>query len=172
MATTFTQIGSAQVAGVGGAATLTFTSIPSTYTDLVLKTSLRGTGSLIYDAVKLTFNGTSSGYSTRYIQGNGSSATSGTSGSSAYIELIDEGATATSSTFSNSELYIPNYAGSAYKSISSDAVTETNATTIYMRLSAGLWSNSAAITSITLTPDNSAAWAQYSTAYLYGVSNA
>jgi hypothetical protein len=169
---TYTQIGSAQVAGSGGAATLSFTSIPSTYTDLVLKTSLRGTGSLIYDTLKLTFNGSATGYSTRYLQGSGSAASSGSSGSATYIEIIDEGATATASTFSNGEIYIPNYAGSTNKSVSSDSVSETNATTIYMRLSAGLWSNSAAITSITLTPDASAAWAQYSTAYLYGVSNA
>jgi hypothetical protein len=169
---TYTQIGTAQVAGVLGATALTFTSIPSTYTDLVLKTSLRGTGALIYDTIKVTFNGSTTGYSTRYLQGSGSAASSGVSGSSTYIELIDEGATATASTFSNGEFYIPNYAGSSNKSLSSDAVTETNATTIYMRLSAGLWSNSAAITSITLTPDASAAWAQYSSAYLYGVSNA
>lgn len=171
MANTFELISSVTV-GSGGAASVSFTSIPATYTDLVVKYSLRGTGALIYDTAKLTFNVSTSGYSTRYIQGNGAAASSGTSGATDYIELIDEGATATASTFSNNELYIPNYAGSAYKSVSSDAVSETNAATIYMRLSAGLWSNTAAITTLTLAPGASSNWAQYSTAYLYGVKNA
>ena len=153
------------------AASVTFSSIPQTgYTDLKLVWSARGTGGLVYDTTKITFNGNASSYSTRYLQGSGSAASSGTSGASTYLEIIDEGGAATASTFSNSEIYIPNYTGSTNKSVSSDAVSETNATTIYMRLSAGLWSNTAAITSITLTPDASAAYAANSTFSLYGIA--
>jgi len=153
------------------AASVTFANIPqSGYTDLKIVISARGTGSLVYDTTKVTFNSNAANYSTRYIQGSGSAASSGTSGASTYIELIDEGGNATASTFGNSEFYIPNYTGSAFKSVSSDAVTETNATTVYMRLSAALWSNTAAITSITLTPDASAAYAANSTFSLYGIA--
>ena len=153
------------------AASVTFSNIPQTgYTDLKIVMSARGTGSLVYDTTKVTFNGNAANYSTRYIQGSGSAASSGTSGASTYIELIDEGGNATASTFGNSEFYIPNYTGSAFKSVSSDVVTETNATTVYMRLSAALWSNTAAITSITLTPDASAAYAAGSTFSLYGIA--
>jgi hypothetical protein len=153
------------------AASVTFDNLPTSgYTDLKVVMSSRGTGSLVYDTTKLVFNSTASGYSTRYIQGSGSAAISGTSGASTYIEIIDEGGNATTNTFSNIEIYIPNYRSSNNKSVSIDAVTETNATTVYMRLNAALWSNTAAITSITLTPDASAAYAANSTFSLYGVA--
>jgi hypothetical protein len=77
------------------------------------------------------------------------------------------GNTATSSTFGNGELYIPNYAGSQNKSSSADVVPEENAVGTYMSLVANLWSNSAAINQITLTADGNLA--QHSTATLYGI---
>ena len=84
---------------------------------------------------------------------------------------VSNGSTATSNTFSNAEYYIPNYAGGTNKSTSGDAVAEQNATTAQVILTAGLWSNTAAITSVGLTP-TSGTFLQYSTAYLYGVKNA
>jgi hypothetical protein len=75
----------------------------------------------------------------------------------------------TASSFSSGEIYIPNYAGSTNKSYSIDSVTEQNATGALAELIAGLWSQTAAITQITLSSSN---FQQYSTAYLYGVSNA
>jgi hypothetical protein len=78
----------------------------------------------------------------------------------------------TANTFGNGEIYIPNYAGSTQKSVSADAVAENNsATYIYSALNAGLWTGTAAITSIKLLIP-SYNFVQYSTAYLYGVSNA
>ena len=80
---------------------------------------------------------------------------------------------ATANTFGNHIIYIPNAFGSSYKSVSIDAVSETNATTAYSNIVAGLWSNSAAITSVALTePNGGSNFATNSTAYLYGVSNA
>ena len=61
-----------------------------------------------------------------------------------------------------------NYTSSNNKSISIDNVTETNATNNEMAIIAGLWSNTAAITSIKLTPD-SGSFATNSTFTLYGV---
>jgi hypothetical protein len=58
-------------------------------------------------------------------------------------------ATATANTFGNTEFYIPNYTSSNYKSFSVDGVTENNATAAFA-LYAGLWSNTAAITSFRL----------------------
>ena len=55
MATTFTKIASVSV-GSGGAATMSFTSIPSTYTDIVVKLSARGDAGAISRSVYLTFN--------------------------------------------------------------------------------------------------------------------
>ena len=171
MPNTFELIASSTV-GSGGAANIDFTSIPSTYTDLCLLVSARSarSGQLI-DSLKITFNGSATGYSSRYLAGDGATVSSYTGSSTSINEPLINAATSTSSTFSNWNVYIPNYAGSSNKSLSIDYVVENNATTGYDHLAAGLWSNSAAITQITLTPVFST-FAQYSTAYLYGVKNA
>ena len=171
MANTYTLISSVTV-GSGGAATIGFTSIPSTYTDLCLKWSLRDTFASVSTNTYVTFNSVASGYSIKRLRGDGATADSYSETAQGSLNFYNSknGASSTASTFSNGELYIPNYAGSANKSCSLDAVLETNATTAYDVLYAGLWSNTAAITSITLTPDT--AMAQYSSAYLYGISNA
>ena len=163
---TFTQIGVAQVAGAGGSSTFDFTSIPSTYTDLVIKLSARATSSGGW--VNVTFNGTSSNLSGRYLYANPNNAP--VSGTGAPI-LYTNPSGVTASVFGSSELYVTNYAASANKSMSIDTINENNGTATDMLFQAALWSDSAAITRITLTP-NTGLLAQYSTAYLYGVSNA
>jgi hypothetical protein len=67
--------------------------------------------------------------------------------------------------FSNNSVYIPNYAGSNFKSYSIDTVQERNDGYCFMNLAAGLWSDTSAITTIKLTP-NTNSFLQYSTAYL------
>ena len=120
----------------------------------------------------LTFNGTTSGYTARQVYGDGSSATSATlSNSGAAISIVNTNTSvSTANTFSSSEIYVPNYASSNYKSVSADSVTENNATGALAGLTAGLWSNTAAITTVTLTPQ-SGNFVQYSSAYLYGIKN-
>jgi hypothetical protein len=78
--------------------------------------------------------------------------------------------TDTANTFGNTDIYIPNYAGSANKSVSVDTVEENNGTTARALLGAILWSNTAAITALGLTPV-SGSFVQYSTATLYGIKN-
>jgi len=166
MANTYTLISSVTV-GAGGAANIQFTSIPATYTDLVLKFSIRGNRASVYDQVYLDINGGGTAPSTRYLSGDGAAASSGTS--SNQISLAS-GSTATASTFGNGEVYIPNYAGSNQKSYSTDGVSENNGTTAYISSFASLWANTGAITSLSLTT-NSGSILQYSTAYLYGIKN-
>jgi hypothetical protein len=177
MATTYTLISSVTV-GSGGAANIEFTSIPATYTDLLLKLSGRSSRSgAPAEEFLLTFNNnTSSIYTERHLRGNGSTAAiSQTFSSSTSISQIGQsGAAATASTFASWDIYIPNYAGSNNKSISLDGVTENNSTTAgnaLTYLSAGLWANTSAITSIKISAGSYLA-EQYSTAYLYGISNA
>lgn len=144
-----------------------FTSIPSTYTDLVLKVSARS-GSTTGTNVAITFNGSSSNVSMKLLYGNGSSAASLSDATKiAWEQSIS---TYTANTFSNGEVYIPNYAGSNYKSMSFDDGSENNATLAYTELGAGLWSSTAAINQITLT-SSSANFVQYTTATLYGIKN-
>ena len=168
MANTFELISSV-VVGSGGASSIDFTSIPSTFTDLCLFLSGRdGTYTSTTSTAYYTFNNTSANRSSRYLYGNGSAAGSGTSTSMLFPNM--PGANATSNTFGNGSIYIPNYAGSTYKSSSVDIVPENNASSTFMTFTANLWSDTSAINRITLTCDG--AFAQYSTAYLYGVKNA
>jgi hypothetical protein len=169
MANTFELIASSTV-GSGGATSIDFTSIASTWTDLCLKVSARDAGS-IYREIWLTINGSTANATGKVLQGNGAAASS-------YSTTRVQGlgytnmSTTTANTFSSIEFYIPNYAGSSNKSFSADGTGENNATTAYADLSASLWSQTAAITSISVVLATGATFAQYSTAYLYGVKNA
>ena len=169
MALTYVAIATVTV-GSGGAANIEFTSIPATYTDLVVKLSGRSTHSST-DTVQLTFNSNGSNYDYRSLLGDGSAANSYGGDTSTYLPIqFIPGTSQTASTFSNMEVYIPNYAGSTNKSVSTDSVQENNATSAYAGLYAHIWSNTSAITSVKLDPVNGN-FAQYSTATLYGIKN-
>jgi hypothetical protein len=165
---TYFQIGSTVTVGAGGASSIEFTGIDQTYTDLVLKVSGRnGTG---LDHMLIRFNSATTNYSEKILRGSGSAAASFVltdiqpSGDALEIGYIGSD----TSTFTNVEAYIPNYAGSTYKSMSIDAVQEANTTAAYMVLNAALWSNTSAITSITLL-GQTYNFAQYTTASLYAI---
>lgn len=168
------QLISSVTVGSGGAATIDFSSIPQTYTDLVLKVSARSSYSNPWVSIGLKFNGAAAGtnFSWKELDGSGSAAASGNGTGDIYAgDFV--GSTATANTFSNVEIYIPNYTSSNYKSVSTDSVTENNATTAVAMLGAGLWSNTAAITSLSMRLYSGVAGtiSQYSTAYLYGIKN-
>lgn len=166
MANTFVKIASVTV-GAGGASSIDFTSIPSTYTDLVLKMSTRTSASTITGRAYVSFNGVNTNQTRILLLGNGSSSSSASSTGIATDR--GTGNSATASTFANMEMYIPNYTSSNFKSVSIDAVGENNATEAYTGLIAGLWSATAAITQITLDPSDGGNWMQYTTATLYGI---
>jgi hypothetical protein len=154
--------------GAAGAASVTFANIPQTgYTDLVVKSSLRATGAT--SGGSLTFNGVTTGYSERLLYRDGSTVlTASNSGSSIVWLFLTVPSTYTANTFSNGEIYIPNYTSSNFKSVSGDLVQENNATASDLYLTSGLWSNTAAITSMTITSGSN--FAANSTFYLYGVA--
>ena len=163
MPNTFTLINAVTV-GSGGTSAINFTSIPNTYTDLLIKISSRADVAGNYtDWIKIGFNSSTSSFSYNLIEGNGSSV--GVFSGAGQLSGVSVGLTATANTFSNSEIYIPNYAGSNNKSYSTDGVTENNATSANAILNAGLWSNTAAITSINLSPNGATNFLQHSTAY-------
>lgn len=169
MPNTFELIASSTV-GAGGAASIDFTSISGSYTDLILKVSARSNTARASNGYyyQMTINGATTNQSTRYINGNGSAASSGSfSRLFGYVAPSDY----TTSTFSSDDWYFPNYAGSTNKSVSGDFTNENNATLSDMNLLAGLWSQTAAITSISIAPAGGS-FVQYTTAYLYGVKNA
>jgi len=165
---TYTLISSVTV-GSGGAASIEFTSIPNTYTDLAISTSQRISSASPWSDVSVSFNNSTSNLSSLWLNAEGGSTVGyGTSGSAIYYWTAAN--SATSNTFGNGFIYIPNYAGSNFKSVSIDNVGENNAANTILVFTAGLWSNTSAITSVKLTGANN--FMQYSTAYLYGISNA
>jgi hypothetical protein len=140
--------------GVGGAASIEFTSIPQTYTDLKLAWSTRTTNAATSNSHYLYFNTLNTNFSFKRLRGTGSAADSyAESSGNLYNSAV--GANATASIFSNGEIYIPNYTGSTNKSFSVDTVAEDNATTGITVMFAGLWSNTAAITNIKFLTQNS-----------------
>lgn len=178
MANTYVAIATITV-GSGGSSTIDFTSIPSTYTDLVLKISGRSSSSTTAeDYVMIYFNGSTTGYSVKRLYGTGSGTGSdsvsnksgGTAGSRILAGVISAG-TSTASTFGSVDIYIPNYSSSSNKSVLGDGVSENNDTFAIAQLSAGLWSNTAAINQITVDLYFSGNFTQYSTATLYGIKN-
>ena len=166
MAVTYKLIETVTV-GSGGAATISFGSIPQTYTDLKVVISSRSdknTGSA--SDITVQFNSTGTTYTQRNLYGDGASAASNTP---SYIGSTSQ-ATNTASVFGNLEIYIPNYTGSTQKSYSTDSVQENNATTSYQFLSAGLWNGTGAITTV-LFGLVSGNFVQYTSASLYGIKN-
>jgi hypothetical protein len=140
----------------------------SDYTDLLLRVSGRNSFADTMRASYLSFNGSTSNFSSIYLQGAGS----GTPASGSLARYLGgfNASTSTSSTFSSTDLYIPNYSSSNYKSYSIDHVSENNATFAFCSFQAGLWSDTSAITSIAVAPDSSD-WVSGSTFYLYGIKN-
>ncbi len=172
MAVTYKLIETVTV-GSGGAANIEFTSIPQTYTDIMLLTSIRTSRAAVSDYAAVSFNASTSSFSVRLLGGTGSTAFSASYTSSPDSRIISPvvGNTATASVFSSGSLYIPNYTSSNNKSYSADGLREDNATGSEMVLGSGLWSNTAAITSIAITSWGSATILQYSSASLYGIKN-
>ncbi len=168
MPNTYKKIASVTV-GSGGAASIDFTSIPQTYTDLKIVVSCRTNRADVKDYIAVRPNGSTTNDSSRTISGDGTSASGDTE--STVILVTTTGGTATASVFGNAEINIPNYTSANFKSISMDGVAENNATESRLQFSAGLWSDTAAITSISLVPFIGTSFSQHSTATLYGIGD-
>jgi hypothetical protein len=157
------------------AASVTFSAIPSTYTDLVVRTSLRSNRSSTDDNLKIIVNndaGSTSFWSYTRLRGDGSTAASLRTTGYPWMEVfMIDGNTATSNTFSSNELYFPNYSGSQKKQISAFNVQEDNATSAVIAIQAFLRNTTDAISSLQFLPDNGTSWLSGSSFYLYGIKN-
>jgi len=156
--------------GAAGASSVTFSSIPQTgYTDLVVKISNRnGTTGLSFAGLTVAFNGSSSSFTFRtlgYYGGNIQSYNESAFGSNSVGYAA--GSAATANTFSNVEIYIPNYTSSINKCISVDGANGNMSSDTWFHMESGTWASSAAITSLTF---NTGAMVAGSTFYLYGVA--
>jgi hypothetical protein len=138
MATTYTPIAT-QTLG-SSAATVTFSSIPSTYTDLILIIAGTASGG---DAVYLQYNSdTGSNYSFTNMQGDGSVTASGRGSSTTEARIGSIGTTQY-----NSISHIMNYSNTT---TNKTCVSRSNRTDVNTFAFVNLWRNTAAITSISI----------------------
>jgi hypothetical protein len=154
------------------AASIEFTSIPQDGTDLLVMGSLRSSTGLNLGqvGVSMNINGVSTNRTLRRIYGIDSIA--GTdSGTGNGLRATLPTSTSTANTFSNLQIYFPNYSGATNKSFSVDNVAENNTTTTYeLDLVAHLWSSTAAITTLTFTDGTGANFVAGSTISLYKIT--
>jgi hypothetical protein len=170
MPNTYTLISSTTLTST--ASTVTFSAISNSYTDLVIKASIRDTNSLNNDRnLQWRLNGTTTNYSQTEVTGSGSGSSSTRRTGATYFssDRTIPAALATANTFNSTEIYIPNYIVNTNKPSSTFSVGEDNITAAYLMAVANLWNNTAAITSITFVSDGPS-YAVGSSFYLYGIS--
>lgn len=176
------QLISKAIVPAGGAANVTFSSIPSTFTDLKIESSARNTtaegrGYIIYQ-----FNGVSGVYGWNALLNYDANNIANFNGTSqTYGQWLNQtGNNALSYIYSNGTMYIPNYLSTLTggKTSLQDSGSENNATSQIVTISACVSTATTAISSITLfsatsgaSQSNSAIFAEHSSFYLYGIKN-
>lgn len=173
MANTYTLIEAKTLASA--VSSVTFTSIPQTYVDLLLKVCARGADSNTWSDLLIGFNSSTADFSWRGMYGLGNTAGSNTGAGTGYRQVGNINSnTNTANVFSNVEIYIPNYTStSASKTISFDSAVESAGADNILHSGSTLWSPTSptAITSVTFTNSNSSNFMVNSTFYLYGIKN-
>lgn len=153
----------------GSPATVTFSSIPQGYTDLVLVANARGNYADSLGIMRVRFNSdTGSNYSMTQLYGNGSSAASArvSNQTSFGLEYVS-GNNASSGVFSPVTLQLQNYSNATtFKTV----LARTNDAAVRAVAQVGLWRSTSAITSITIDEVLGTNWAVGSTFSLYGVA--
>jgi hypothetical protein len=152
--------------GSGGAADVTFSSIPSTYTHLQIRASSAQASA---NWATLNFNSdTGANYAGHFLIGNGSTASTYSFTSNVAPLNFYSG---TGSVFGAAILDILDYANTnKYKTVRSLNGYDANGSG-QLQLASNLWMNTGAVTSIKLTP-NSPNFSQYSSFALYGIKGA
>ena len=159
------------IVGAGGAASVTFSSIPSTYTHLQIRYLCRSNRADITDSVKMNFNSdTGNNYVWHYLRGNGSIATASASSSTSYILSGNVVAsTGGSDMFGAGVIDILDYSNTNKNTTARILNGEDRNGAGFLYFNSGLWMNTNAITSIVLAPDSGTLWTRYSSFALYGI---
>ncbi len=169
--------------GSGGTSSVSFTSIPATYTHLQIralsKSNQTGTSGE-FEGLSLRFNSDSgSNYAYHYTRGNGTSVSSGNASSQTFMSIglqPDTGYSSASSMFAGHILDIVDYANTnKYKTLRGLGGYDSNNTgtnTGVVNITSGLWMSTSAITSITLTSGGSfnRGFTEYTQFALYGIT--
>jgi hypothetical protein len=157
-----------QTVGSGGASSITFSSIPSTYTHLQVRLFGRQSSGG-FDQAHIQFNSdTSNNYATHNLNGNGSSAGTGYTTSTNKISVSAiSGSNQNANVFCGSVIDILDYANVNKNKTTRALSGVDNNGDGYVWFVSGVWMNSAAVNTITLICG--ANFVQYTTAALYGI---
>jgi len=159
--------------GGGGASSITFSSIPATYTHLQIRAIARSAGGSSEDEYRIRFNSdTGSNYSWHYVLGNGSAASASAASTTERIQIRQMPTTAQAAGFGGLVLDIFDYANtSKYKTTRALGGYDVNGSGT-ISLNSGLWQNTNAITSITIANERTVNFVEYSSFALYGIKGA
>jgi hypothetical protein len=167
MPITYENISTTTLSG-GGASTITFSSIPATFTDL--RVVITGTSTTGGQNVLGTLNSNSSTiYSGTRISGFGTTAASDYRQNDVWFLLNQQGTTTTQPFLIELDLF--SYTSSEFKTVLSATSENTSPTAGGVGRSVHLWRNTSAITAVSLFPSGGN-FAAGTTATLYGIKNA
>jgi len=148
---------------------ITFSSIPQTYTDLVLVVSAK-VSSATYDISALRVNSVTSGYSKTYLEGNGTSVTSGRATAEISLRAGYLPGTNYTNQLSSDVYHFFDYANSTtYKTVLCRCNAYNTSTNFNVQTQVSLIPTTSAITQITLQTANGANLVTGSTFKLYGI---
>lgn len=172
MANTYTLISSYTASG--SPTSFSFNSIPSTYTDLKLVMSLRGSRAAFYSNISVLVNGSSSAiYNYKWLYDSSGSVTNFSYAGDTELGQYVNGANSSGNLFGSLEMYFANYNSANYKALTVDNIVMDANSSRFMVMESESAQTTSAITSLTINGSgNNYTFATSSTAYLYGVSNA
>ena len=152
-------------------ASITFSSIPQTYTHLQVRGLARSNRASTRDGLKLTINGNSSDYTYHNLYGDGTSPTAQSFASQSELVFNDiAGANATAGVFGVMVIDILDYTSSTkIKTIRALGGADNNGSGIVGLNSGAYYGNTNAVTSITLQGYVGTNLSQYSSFALYGI---
>jgi hypothetical protein len=154
--------------GSGGSSSISFSSIPATYTHLQIR-ALTSNASYSTSSASLYLNSdtTAGNYRNHYLYGSGSSAAAGTDGNAAINGLMGSGMSTGPAPW---VIDLLDYKTTKYKTIRLINGYDTNGGG-YVWFGSNLWMNTAAVSTFTITT-GVGTFAQYSSFALYGIKGA
>jgi hypothetical protein len=158
------------------AQSITMSSIPSSYDHLYLVVSTRESNTSYSAEMEFRFNSSSSPYSNTYLQSTTGAPTSYRDTSVGDVIGLTAGGSILSDTFSNIIMWIPHYANTSNgKQVFIQSVAPNSSTTAnewFLRLTAGLWNNTAAINALRMQGAGSGSLVVGTSMVLYGIKGA
>lgn len=173
MAITYLPIGSTLISS--NTASITFSSISASYTDLIILLKAKGSGGSAYDYLSIKVNGNSSNYGNQVIAGITATAT--VSGPSTFTTswnrtYFADGGTTGGTEFSLLEFYLSQYTNGYAKAANSYYVMPNMSNNGVLGSTGMMWNATNAITSVVIQPLNGQSFIAGTRADLYGILKA